>query len=192
MTYSSLKEHSSSYIRGWAEEARSGKQTASRLVARGSDVLLRRPWRAQITLVENGKSFTSESTFNISQPVAAFFRNVARTRFRDSTRRAQKSHFGCRRLGILSRSLVNRTHSKEEETTSGISGILLEHAQREISCPSMSTLAHQTGALGAFTSEPPSSTVSSRTGSSSTSSNLKATHLPDNGSCESPRPLSCI
>ncbi|KAF8273339.1 hypothetical protein EI94DRAFT_1302297 [Lactarius quietus] len=61
-------------------------------------------------------------------------RNFARARFRDSTRRAQKSHFGRRRLEILSRGLGNGARSKEEEP-SGISGILLEHAQREISRP---------------------------------------------------------
>ncbi|KAN0132919.1 hypothetical protein V8E53_009284 [Lactarius tabidus] len=61
-------------------------------------------------------------------------RNFARARFRDSTRRVQKSHFGRRRLEILSRGLGNGVQSKEEES-SGISGILLEHAQREFLCP---------------------------------------------------------
>ncbi|KAH9031743.1 hypothetical protein EDB85DRAFT_1958116 [Lactarius pseudohatsudake] len=61
-------------------------------------------------------------------------RNFARARFRDSTRRAQKSHFGRRRLEILSRGLGNATQPNEEES-SGISGILLEHAQREIFRP---------------------------------------------------------
>ncbi|KAI9439880.1 hypothetical protein H4582DRAFT_1557426 [Lactarius indigo] len=59
-------------------------------------------------------------------------RNFARARFRDSTRRAQKSHFGRRRLEILSRGLGNAAQHNEEES-SGISGILLEHARREIS-----------------------------------------------------------
>ncbi|KAH9063939.1 hypothetical protein EDB87DRAFT_1681078 [Lactarius vividus] len=62
-------------------------------------------------------------------------RNFARARFRDSTRRAQKSHFGRRRLEILSRGLRNAAQLNEEEP-SGISGILLDHAQREISRPS--------------------------------------------------------
>ncbi|KAH8980903.1 hypothetical protein EDB92DRAFT_223830 [Lactarius akahatsu] len=61
-------------------------------------------------------------------------RNFARARFRDSTRRAQKSHFGRRRLEILSRGLGNAAQPNEEES-SGISGILLEHAQREFSRP---------------------------------------------------------
>ncbi|KAH9003071.1 hypothetical protein EDB86DRAFT_3073548 [Lactarius hatsudake] len=61
-------------------------------------------------------------------------RNFARARFRDSTRRAQKSHFGRRRLEILSRGLGNAAQRNEEEP-SGISGILLEHAQKEFSRP---------------------------------------------------------
>ncbi|KAH9177406.1 hypothetical protein EDB89DRAFT_1543238 [Lactarius sanguifluus] len=61
-------------------------------------------------------------------------RNFARARFRDSTRRAQKSHFGRRRLEILSRGLGNAAQPNEEGS-SGISGILLEHAQREFSRP---------------------------------------------------------
>lgn len=61
-------------------------------------------------------------------------RNFARARFRDSTRRAQKSHFGRRRLEILSRGLGNGAYSNsKEEESSGISGILLEHAQRDFS-----------------------------------------------------------
>ena len=63
-------------------------------------------------------------------------RNFARARFRDTTRRAQKNHFGRRRLEILSRSLGNGAQSKEEpKQSSGITGILLEHAQREFSRP---------------------------------------------------------
>ena len=118
-------------------------------------------------------------------------RNVARTRFRDSTRRVQKNHFGRRRLGILSRGLVNGAHhpAEEETATSGISGILLEHAQREISRPSMSALVHQTGARGAFTLDPSSSTGSSTRSSNPTPSSLRFPHTPENGSCEFPTDL---
>jgi hypothetical protein len=124
-----------------------------------------------------------------------FFRNVARTRFRDSARRVQKNHFGRRRLGILSRGLVNRDGTQqpaEEETTPGISSILLEHAQKEISrLPPVSASAHQPGARGAaFALDPSeSSTGSSTTGSNVAPSNLKFTHTLENGSCESPRRL---
>ncbi|KAF8461813.1 hypothetical protein DFH94DRAFT_173924 [Russula ochroleuca] len=119
-------------------------------------------------------------------------RNVARTRFRDSARRVQKNHFGRRRLGILSRGLVNGTYQPaEEETTSGISGILLEHAQKEISRTPVSVPEHQTGARGAAcTLDPSSSTGSSTTSSNLVPSNLRLTHTLDNGSCESSRPLS--
>jgi hypothetical protein len=76
------------------------------------------------------------SVFNtaLSQPVFSLhtISNFARARFRDSTRRAQKSHFGRRRLEILSHSLGNGPQSKEEDT-SRKSGIVLEHAPREFS-----------------------------------------------------------
>lgn len=137
----------------------------------------------QITQGENGeRSF--EYAPNYPQLVVTdLFRNVARTRFRDSTRRVQKNHFGRRRLAILSRGLVNGTHATEEETTSGISSILLEHAQREISRPSKSSPVQQTGARRAFTHDPPSST-----GPSTSGSNVARPHLTrtvDYGSCES-------
>jgi len=119
------------------------------------------------------------------------FRNVARTRFRDSTRRVQKDHFGRRRLGILSRGLVNGTHhATEEKTTSGISSILLEHAQREISRPSRSSPVQQTGTRRTLTLDPPSSTGSSTSGSNVARPHLKLTRTLDYGSCESPWPLS--
>jgi hypothetical protein len=109
------------------------------------------------------------------------FRNYARTRFRDSTRRVQKNHFGRRRLGILSRSLANGAHLKDKEAAPGISSILLEHAQREMSHPQTSFFREpRAEPLGAFTSESPSR--SSRTGSEVTH-----THIMNTGSCESPR-----
>ncbi|KAI0255109.1 hypothetical protein BJV78DRAFT_818384 [Lactifluus subvellereus] len=107
-------------------------------------------------------------------------RNFARTRFRDSTRRVQKNHFGRRRLGILGRSLGNGTHSKDEETAPGMSSILLEHAQREISRPRVSFPPSHAEPLGAFTLNPSSSSESSRTGS-----NLA--HILDSGSYSSLR-----
>lgn len=115
---------------------------------------------------------------------------MARTRFRDSTRRVQKIHFGRRRLGILSRGLVNGTHATEEETTSGISSILLEHAQKEISRPSRSSPVQQTGARRAIAHDPPSSTGSSTSGSNVVHPHLKFTRTLDYESCESPWPLS--
>ena len=119
------------------------------------------------------------------------FRNVARTRFRDSTRRVQKNHFGRRRLGILSRGLVNGTHhATEEDTTSGISSILLEHAQREISRPSRSSPVQQTEARCAFIHDLPSSTRSSTSGSNVARPHLRFNRTLDYGSCESPWPLS--
>ena len=116
-----------------------------------------------------------------------FSRNVARTRFRDSTRRVQKNHFGRRRLGILSRGLVNGTHPTEEQTTSGISGILLEHAQREISRPSRSSPVQRTGVRHAG---PSSSTGSSTSGSNVARPQLRSTRTLDHGSCEFPWSLS--
>lgn len=119
------------------------------------------------------------------------FRNVARTRFRDSTRRVQKNHFGRRRLGILSRGLVNGTHTnRTEEPTCGISGILLEHAQREIPRPPISNAACETGALDALSFDRSPATGPSRTGSSVTPSSSKVTHALGSGNCESPQPLS--
>jgi hypothetical protein len=76
-------------------------------------------------------------------------RNFARARFRDSTRRVQKSHFGRRRLEILSRGLGNGAQYKEEES-SGISGILLEHAQREFLRPPEYMRSKRTEAPGTF------------------------------------------
>jgi hypothetical protein len=122
----------------------------------------------------------------------AIFRNVARTRFRDSTRRIQKNHFGSRRLGVLSRSLgVNGIHGKQEETNnSGISGILLEHAQREIPRRSVPLPARKTGALGAFTSGSSSSTAPYGISSNAAAtSNLGVPHILGDESCESWRPL---
>ena len=119
------------------------------------------------------------------------FRNVARTRFRDSTRRVQKNHFGRRRLGILSRGLANGTHATQEETTSGsgISSILLEHAQREIARPSRVLPVQQTGERRAYTHDPPSSTGPSTSGSNVARSHLRFTGTLDHESCESPWPL---
>lgn len=134
------------------------------------------------------------SNINIFQLLAIIdLRNVARMRFRDSTRRVQKNHFGRRRLGILSRGLVNGTHhpAEEETATSGISGILLEHAQREISRPPISAPVHQSGARDAFNLDPSSSTGSTRS-SNATPSELRSTHILENGSRESPRPLSSV
>jgi hypothetical protein len=125
-----------------------------------------------------------------SQTSHQSLRNVARTRFRDSTRRVQKNHFGRRRLGILSRGLVNGTHhATEEETTSGISSILLEHAQREISRPSRSSPVQQTEAHRAFTHDLPSSTRSSTSGSNVARPHLRFKRTLDYGSRESPWPL---
>jgi hypothetical protein len=131
-----------------------------------------------------------EYASNTAQLVTDIFRNVARTRFRDSARRVQKNHFGRRRLGILSRGLVNGTHATEEETASGISSILLEHAQREISRPSRSSPVQQTEARRAFTHDPPSSTGPSTSGSNVARPNLRFTRTLDYGSCESPWLLS--
>ncbi|KAN0113405.1 hypothetical protein V8E52_007686 [Russula decolorans] len=118
-------------------------------------------------------------------------RNVARTRFRDSTRRVQKNHFGRRRLGILSRGLVNGTHhATEEETTSGISSILLEHAQREISRPSRSSPVQQTEAHRAFTHDLPSSTRSSTSGSNVARPHLRFKRTLDYGSRRPPKDSS--
>lgn len=93
------------------------------------------------------------SVFNAlpSQPGVSplSIRNFARARFRDSTRRVQKSHFGRRRLEILSRGLGNRVQSKEEES-SGISGILLEHAMREYPRPSEYMRSNRTEAPDTF------------------------------------------
>lgn len=124
------------------------------------------------------------------QLVTVLFRNVARTRFRDSIRRVQKNHFSRRRLGILSRGLVNGTQPTEEETTPGISSILLEHAQREISRPSRSSPVQQTEARRAFVHDPSSSTGSSTPGSNVARSHLRFTRTLGYGSCESPWPLS--
>jgi hypothetical protein len=131
-----------------------------------------------------------EHASNTSQLVTDLFRNVARTRFRDSTRRVQKNHFGRRRLGILSRGLVNGTQATEEETTAGISSILLEHAQREISRSSRSSPVQQTEARRAFTHNPPLSTGSSTSGSNVARPHLRSTLTLDYGTCESPWPLS--
>lgn len=116
------------------------------------------------------------------------FRNVARTRFRDSTRRVQKNHFGRRRLGILSRDLANGPHPRTEKPNCGISGIQLEHAQRDISRLLHPSPTHETGAVGAFAS---ASDGSSAAVSSSTiiPSNSRITHILDDGSCESPQPF---
>ena len=76
-------------------------------------------------------------------------RNFARARFRDTTRRTQKSHFGRRRLEILSRGLGNGAQYKEEDS-SGISGILLEHAQREFSRPPEYMRSNRTEAPDTF------------------------------------------
>lgn len=78
--------------------------------------------------------------------------NFARARFRDSTRRVQKSHFGRRRLEILSRGLGNGVQSKEEES-SGISGILLEHAQREFLRPPEYMRSNRTEAPDTFSGQ---------------------------------------
>ncbi|KAH9954273.1 hypothetical protein BC827DRAFT_970607 [Russula dissimulans] len=108
------------------------------------------------------------------------FRNVARTRFRNSTRRVQKDHFGRRRLGILSHGLANGTHTQEEETSAGMSSILLEHAQRVISRPpAMSLHAHQTGAAGASASDHSSPAGPSRTSSDISTPNSRVTNVLD-------------
>ncbi|KAI0300750.1 hypothetical protein BC826DRAFT_1183456 [Russula brevipes] len=105
-------------------------------------------------------------------------RNVARTRFRDSTRRIQKNHFGSRRLGVLSRSLVSGIHGKQEETNdSGISAILLEHAQREFPHRSVPLPARKTEALGALTSGSSSSTGPYGTSSNAATPNLGVPHI---------------
>ncbi|KAI9457202.1 hypothetical protein F5148DRAFT_1287740 [Russula earlei] len=105
-------------------------------------------------------------------------RNVARSRFRNSTRRVQKDHFGRRRLGILRHSLVNGAHPQEEKAAAGIQGINLEHAQREISRPPISLpFAYQTGGPGALSFLDPSSPPrSSRTGPDVTPPELEATN----------------
>lgn len=123
------------------------------------------------------------------------FRNVARTRFRDSTRRAQKNHFGRRRLGILSRDLVSGARSRTEKPKCGMSGIQLEHAQRDIS---ISRLLHpsptrETGAVGAFASASDGSSAavsSSGIGSTLIPSNSRITQILDDGSCEYPAAFS--
>lgn len=138
-------------------------------------------------------SFEYASNTPRAQLVTDLYRIVARTRFRDSTRRVQKNHFGRRRLGILSRGLVNGTHPTEKETTSGISSILLEHAQREFSHPSRSFPVQQTEARRAFTHDPPLSTGSSTSGSNVARPHLRFTGTLDKldyGSCESPWLLS--
>jgi hypothetical protein len=142
----------------------------------------------QITQEENGEFFRVR--VEISRPLAVVtpFRNFARTRFRDSTRRVQKDHFGRRRLGILSRSLGNGARRKDEEAAPGISSILLEHAQREISRFPTSFHATQGGPLGASTFDISSPSRSSRTGPKVTSSQV--IQILDSGSCEFPRPLS--
>ena len=162
---------------------------------KNNKISTRRPWWAQTTLEENGESLKFASKSYRDSPnqrsIHLNSRNVARTRFRDSTRRVQKNHFGRRRLGILSRGLVNGTHTnRTEEPTCGISGILLEHAQREIPRPPISNAACETGALDALSFDRSPATGPSRTGSSVTPSSSKVTHALGSGNCESPQPLS--
>jgi hypothetical protein len=135
------------------------------------------------------RSVVSSSSNTSTTTCHRSLRNVARTRFRDSTRRLQKNHFGRRRLGILSRGLVNGTHATEEVTTPGISSILLEHAQREISRPLRSSPVQQE-ARRAFNHDAPSSAGSSTSGSNIARPHLRFTRTLDYGSCESPWPLS--
>jgi hypothetical protein len=71
-----------------------------------------------------------------------------------------------------------------ETTTSGISDILLEHAQREISCSLRSAPVQQTGAHRTFIHDPSSSTGSS-SGSNVACFHLGFARTPDCGSCES-------
>jgi hypothetical protein len=133
----------------------------------------------QITQVESGQFLRG---CPVEKPLVQRlipFRNFARTRFRDSTRRVQKNHFGRRRLGILSRSLANGAHSKDKEVAPGISSILLEHAQREMSHPQTSFRAPRAEPLGVFTTSP---SRSSRMGSEATNPRIL-----DSGSCESLR-----
>jgi hypothetical protein len=88
---------------------------------------------------------------------------------------------------------VNGPHPRAaEEPRCGISGILLEHAQREISRSSISSPQCDTGVVGELSFDPPSAAGPSSLGSNAMPSTSGVKPISDDRSCEFSQPLQFL